>query len=715
MPAQAPWHDIDKTRARNQLGTPSFADGTAINALDTETAGGNVFMLACDFADEDGVRVWADDENKRPLPADRLLELLTHGKMRNAINVWFNLKFDAHVLLKGLPEMNLREIQEFNATSIPYTNDAGDELEWDIVYLPKKMLKIQDGHGNSYTHYDASQFTYCGGLEDSAEEWLGEPDAKADDDLDMDEFEMDDDGERVNAYLRDRWHDIRRYIQQDCALTRRIMDEIVETAESLDPAIPFGRPYSTGYVAADYIRNRLDHKPGFAADRVQEAAWHSYRGGRFEVFERGDVGEVAGPDINSAYPAVMKDLPDPATLSWGGFGPDYVGDIDALADGGDFAHPEMGKPSLGFVKVRATTDADRRIQPFAVKNPDKGHRVEYPALDGATVWTILPIFEFARDEDYLVDYEVEAAVLGYESDATDYPFEFFAELYDDRKTFEDEGREKAAKLLKIVMNSIYGKTCQTTEKREVIPEDEEFDLADLGEHERFDSASYGDPRDPDFRQIRWREHTEAGRLFNPVLAAYITGMTRLKLHSAVVYNDLEDDTYMLATDCLMVDRDAFEGTALHEKAEHSPDSYADALGGWDYDYEGRAFIVGSGVYEVEKDDGELKKGVRGFKELHATDKSLREKAAECDERGIPVETKRPITIGDCLHLNKPTSRVGSFIEGTPMDDDSLGGRWLTASMDSKRRWERGADVTFDQLLGGAERSKPRVFDGDAWE
>jgi len=198
-------------------------------------------------------------------------------------------------------------------------------------------------------------------------------------------------------------------------------------------------------------------------------------------------------------------------------------------------------------------------------------------------------------------------------------------------------------------------------------------------------------------------------MFNPFLASYITGMTRLQLFRGVVDNDLENDVIMLATDCLMFNRDAFEGSDLHEAAERDAENYADALGGWDYDYIGDGFVVGSGIYQVDRYDADkTKHGLRGFKDFRsdANDYDTLREAAEQNAGGIPVKTTRPVTYGDILHKGGKLSEIGRFRDSE---------RTLSADMDTKRAWNRGDDVDFADLLGGAEPSSPKVYDGDTLE
>lgn len=704
-----PIEQIDCSRASESLGEPDYGSDKPINAFDFETAEGEPVMLAYDWSDGDsGVVTSVDGDGPRMLSPSALWSYLTDYKARNSLNVWYNLNFDAQVLLKGLSREQIREINRTNRTTV--TAESG--VEWEVTYLPKKVLKFRSENRDTIAHYDISQFSnpYGGSLDTDAQEWLDRGKLS---DVDIGEIaensHIDGDG-YVRGDYRDNWSQIKDYAERDVEITRELATEIIRVAEQeLEPSVPMGKPYSTGYVAADWIRSHYEYKPGFSRKAVQSLAWDAYAGGRFEVFERGNTGAVAGPDINSAYPYVMAELPDPATLEW--YPTTDYAEVEQAVDDPD---------GMAFVRATVTTDAERRIQPFAVKNP-QAKRVEYPAVDGATITTIGPIFAFAERNGYLEDYEIEKAYVGMPTDDREvsYPFSDLPDIYDKRKRLEADGQTKKGLLLKIVMNSLYGKTCQTTLRYTQLDDyveshdgveledfsgvvtnpdmyedqSDRFGMGPLDPWERLKQIGRGDAKD-------WYVESQvAGRLYNPIFASYITGMTRLELHKRVVEYGLESDTYMFATDCIMVDRDAFRSTSFVE------DLQGDALGAWDFDYSGSdSYIIGSGIYEVwDGEDDPLKTKTRGFKEFSGG--SLREQMADSDpDAPLPVESFRPVTVGDALHTNTPLSEVATFKSTT---------RGLRPDMDGKRAWSES--VNWDDLLTENQYGPAKVWDGDSWE
>lgn len=713
--SDTPLSEIDCSRASETLGEPTWGADKPVNAFDFETVDGEPVMLAyCYDGEEPGLVTNTSPEGARMIGTNTLWKYLTASKNRNSLNVWYNLNFDAQVLLKGLSRQQVNEIQVSGTTQV--TSASG--VDWTVTYIPKKVLKFRDENNHTIAHYDISQFAdpYGAPLNSAAQEWIGTGKL---DDVDMKEISQNSslgaDG-YVCGDFDDRWQEISEYAERDAEITRDMAKEIVRVAETeTEPAIPMGQPFSTGYGAAEWIRAHYEYKPKFNRKAVQKYAWDAYAGGRFEVFERGNVGAVAGPDINSAYPAIMSELADPGCLHW-----------KPISEGADADALYGDDVEYSFVHARVTTDADRRIQPFAVKNQSEGGRVEYPALDDAEITAIGPIFKFALENDYIEEYEILGGYVGKEIDDVEvkYPFENLKEIYKRRKRLETEGKDKQATLLKIVMNSLYGKTCQTTYKYRSLeewtrdPEDEDADenVPTMDELADYARKNDGITSDDDELLRAWEDFDvipdkngekklyvrsqEAGGLFNPIVASYITGMTRLELHKQVVNYGLEQDTYMFATDCIMIDRDAFQASNF------VADLQGDLLGEWDFDYAGGdAYILGSGIYEVwengpQTDAEPMKTKTRGFKEWKET--SLYGEMRDADGP-LPVVSVRPITIGDALHKGEALHDVAMFKRTE---------RGIKPDMDGKRNWP--SEATWESLTGDVETGDPKVYDGSNW-
>lgn len=659
--SDAHYEELRRYSAFQSVNKPAWHGEKDIHGYDTETADGEVFLLTRCF---DGKKPEYIDANGGFLSADSIWSALTHRKARQSVNVWYNLDFDAEVMLSKL--LSDEEMAMLEATRTVKCDHGR------ITFIPGKFLKLTS-NGHVVWHYDVSQFFFAP-LESAADDWLER--SKADENIDVTAFGSD--GDMVNNYILENWFEIRKYGMIDAELTRDLWGEAVRLGEKLN--IPMGSPISTGYLAEQYLRAHMGQKVGHGRAKIQRMAWDAFSGGRFESFKRGHVGEVVGADINSAYPTMIEKLPDPETVYWA-----YQPNIRAIRD----CH-------WGFVRAEVTT-SDVQIQPFGTKNHGEadGHpegTLYFPRLEGETVTVLADTFTFALENRMIESFEIKDAVAGFEVSNTRYPWRDGLDIggiYETRKNYEKESRDgptnpKMGHLLKIILNSMFGKTCQTTAKRRPVGS-----WADLEENEKFVSTLALPKRFKRAFDIGIAERLEVGNWWNPFTAAYITGLTRLELHRRAIEYDLVDDTVMFATDCVMFDAEAYRESSFES------DLVRPGLGWWDYDYKGDAFVIGSGVYEVDK-GSEVKTATRGFREAQL-EYGLRNEAQKAGDTDIQIESTRPKTMGEAVWLdNGEITDIGKFTDFE---------RSLRADMDSKRDWSKSSP-TFDDLLLGPESSRP---------
>lgn len=691
--------NIDLEQAFKTAHLPSWKGDKQINAFDTETFEGTVFMLSYAIGDNYGS---VDNNYISQLSSKEIFEKLTDYKCRSQINVWYNLDFDANALLSGI--LDNKQLTELSVSN--QTHATVDGIEYDISYVKGKFLIIQDMHNNKYPHYDISQFFYTS-LDNASKEWLGK---EKKNDIDASKFGSKpcENHDKVNencnycwtlknaaSYIMERYDSVRKYAVKDAKLTQELAYQFIQEAEKLN--IPCGMPFSTGYLSAEYMRANMDSKVNFGSSSYQSLFWDSYYGGRFEVFERGNVGQVVAPDINSAYPAIMQNLPDPSTLDW----QYYQNEIsDTSFTYSDINLEDIIESDYGVIRVRLTTNPNKKIQPFAYKIDGKVH---FPALTDTIITVITPIFEFAVKNDYVLDYKILEGWLATEKEYTEYPYSFIGDMYGERKLNEKKlGKPKKGQLLKIVLNSSYGKTCQTTENYRIVEvgENEEIELAENESIQPKEFLSLGMRNNLSDNEVIIRE-LNAGKRFNPFLASYITGLTRLELHKQVEKYGLVEDTVMFATDCIMVKKDAYENSNFEDIIQ-VPDTDLEgnefkqqakkSLGLWDFDYEGKAFVVGSGVYEVEFENGETYTKTRGFTQKDLG-KNLKQLAKENPE-GIEIQNVRPLTIPEVL-ISPDKGNVSQFVKQR---------KKIRPDFDTKRNWPN--NPTFADLLEDSEISTP---------
>lgn len=641
-----PLDSISKSKVARKLRKPAYNHGNPINAFDTETTDkGKIYLLSYIYDKEGFGPAYVGNEDFSPLTAKKIFDILVKSQTRQpAINVWANLDFDVNALIGTiLDEKNMEELADTNKTSFEV-----EGIEYEMTYITKKFLSISDENGHKSTHYDILQF-FGTSLENAAEEWL-----------DIDKLGLD--AANLSQYS---WREITKYAMRDAEATQELWKKFVDLGENT-LGIPLGKPISTGFVAQHVVFDTLAEKPKWGSSHFQELARKAYHGGRFEVYRRGYFDNVIGLDINSAYPNHMSKMPDLDTCN-------------IQVTGGSIE--DMRNADWGFVSAKVSTDMYRNIQPFAIKDKSLRKHVCFPALDNYSLTCTIDEFLFALDNDYLTDFTINKTGLVYETSNTQRPFSFLKEWYDDRRTYKHKSEKDGDKydkfqfIVKIIMNSVYGKTCQVTEKNEYLDDSETF------------TAKKNEYVTEGYSGLPIKGWYEGGDLFNPFYASYITALTRLQLHKAALELGIENQTIMFATDCIMIESDAVSQNHIDKMLK------PDDLGKWDFDYKGSAYVVGSGVYDVKKDGELVKMARRGFKEVTKNYDSWRQ-ASEISNGTIQLQNERPAKFKEWL-LHEGHPRPAEFFQDE---------RNLSPDFDSKRNWEN--EATFERLLSSNHGSDP---------
>lgn len=214
---------------------------------------------------------------------------------------------------------------------------------------------------------------------------------------------------------------------------------------------------------------------------IQETAYCSYYGGRFEILKRGFVGKAYLYDINSAYPYAITQIPDLSKGKW---------------IKGKSIRPDV---KLGFFRIRAKIPDCKYIPPFPFRT---NHELIFPSGEFETYITLQELQACESTSFYRI-------LEGYQfiPDSDIYPYrEFIEKLY--QKRLELKKQNNPLQLpIKIILNSIYGKTGQVIEHK-------------------------------------------IGNVFNPVIFAFITGFVRAQLYDFVRKNGLEKEVVFFATDSI---------------------------------------------------------------------------------------------------------------------------------------------------------------------
>ena len=541
-----------------------FKDRNIIKGFDTETCKGNIFVIA------DDVRVLHN--NSKPLSLDQILNFLTYRKNKLSYNFFYNMRFDMQSILKLLPKQKIKRFYEFGECQ--YKN-------YKISGVDNKFITIAK-HKNAYKYWDISSFLR-GGLNKNALKYLGENKI---DNIDVQKF---DDKE----YIKDKMDDIVKYCKKDCVLTRELARYFITLCERAN--FKFVDPYSPAYLSQINLIDRCDiptlkHVPHDAI----KYALNSYHGGLFDIYQRGTFDKVNSYDINSAYPYEIRFLKD---IQKGYF--KYVHEISkgSHIDGWYKCKIKLNKPLL----------------------PYKKRKIYYPVGCFENKYITKREIEFIRSHDLGMVEVVD----GWEFIPFEIvlPFErFIDKLYEWRNELKIKDDDLQL-VIKIIMNSIYGKFIQSITKKEIVEGISDF-FMEIGDE-----------------KINYDKIKQYGKLFNPFWASQITANTRLSCLK-LAHESLED-VIAIQTDSVTF--------ANGYKPKHIKTS--DKLGDWDREITNdKITILNTGIYQYhESGKYTLRGGISNFFNSR-NDTDLLHKLKENKDRDkITMKKLRPITLKKSLN------------------------------------------------------------------
>ncbi len=257
-----------------------------VAAVDTETFHGECKLIADSFGNHllDG-------------DIDAVLSFLTHKRFRQTHVFAYNLQYDAEAILKLLPVETLDEI---------VADRSADYHGYLIKYIPKKLLTIRYQGRNTTRVFDIAQF-FETSLDHALEKYLGlrktdyKNRARLNTDLSVWEKELPE----IIAYNAD-----------DAYKTGLLGSFLQSNIQNLFKFNP--RSYiSKASLAKDLVR-QVGYVPNVRKipRGARKYAFYSYKGGRFEVCQRGYFPDTRLYDINSAYPFVIRNLVDVTLGEW---------------------------------------------------------------------------------------------------------------------------------------------------------------------------------------------------------------------------------------------------------------------------------------------------------------------------------------------------------------------------------------------------------------
>lgn len=538
---------------RVQFRRKAVSDRRKIYALDTETTQKGELLI---LADNEGNYIGLGKSK-----INQVLKFLFSKRYEGSWCFFWNLHFDARIILK----MILRDLSQKDLNQFYYTFRC-KILGYSIHYIEKRKLSIRKGK-HSVTFFDIAQFCSQSSLIQSYKENIKK-------ELPSHYEQMKESrSDFTKDYYKRHKKQMRNYCIDDCKLTKELAEHWVNMFYKAFLFYP-SHWISSGYLAEKILINHGVIIPKFDETPlvVQELAWNCYVGGRIELVTRGFTEKAYIYDINSAYPYALTKIPEFTK--------------------GDWIQSKTILPNalLGFFKIKCNIPQTKHIAPFFFKVRNKiifpnGEFITYATLDElksceGSWFEILESWQYVDSNPF-------------------YPFKRVIEEFYEKRQELKRKKDPLELPIKIILNSIYGKTTQTTEMK-------------------------------------------IGNLFNPIIGSSITGITRAMLYHAIMEHGIENELVMMYTDSITTTKKL----NLDSKK----------LGEFSCDFEGSIYALQSGFYAK---NGYFEKS-RGIGQLG--DETIIHKETKMDSKGRLVYEFEKTRVGTIkMNIkNKTLEKIGSF-------------------------------------------------------
>lgn len=369
-----------------------------------------VYLCAYDGTEYQDVR------NDNGLSTEQCFQFLVNvaAKHKYGINVIYGGSYDSNMMLRDVPEPQLRELHETGSTRW---------RDWRISFIPRKeftVVHIPTARRNSCRLWDVIGFFQCSFVS-AIESWLNVKDKEI------------TRGKKARSAFRAGQIDwIISYCQRELYLFEQLMQRLWVALDNI--GVKLNRWDGAGAIAQCLLQQ--SGVKAYMGDIECNEEYYlfarcAYAGGRFELIAPGDYRcKVYNYDINSAYPAAMIQLPEFNGLRACSKKNCTIGQYD-------------------LVKVDYTGDVSTKFHPYFHRHQD--YSVSYPLRTQGWHWGI----------EYLSAGDNCGTILQHLHwrDSGVRPFLWVTALYAKRKALKDAG-DKAEIACKLGYNSFYGKMVQ---------------------------------------------------------------------------------------------------------------------------------------------------------------------------------------------------------------------------------------------------------------
>lgn len=362
------------------------------------------------------------------------------------LNVIFSGSYDVTLMLKDLtPEQAKESMKDSEETG--FVKGTIYNGEFVIRYVPRKYLYIRDvNRKKGVMLWDVWGF-FQGTFIAALEKWFGP---------DYDDLQIIHEGKlRRVKFTTDELPFIRRYNGAELRALVKLMTALISATK--EAGLHLSRFDGAGAVASAMLKKAGIKERVFLDEKKQKItlpmemrlpAEIAYYGGRIEAFQYGNADKttVYHYDLNSAYPAVLIDLPNIGRGEWS-----YI-------ENPDFSKcPEM---SLFLVEWDVGNEI---ICPFPYRSQLQ-RKILYPTRGKSWIW-YPEVFAAlnAKKPDWSI--KIFAAWVFHPEEPDDKPYAFIQDYYDRRAELVSETKRTGTpngveKIIKLGLNSLYGKTAQ---------------------------------------------------------------------------------------------------------------------------------------------------------------------------------------------------------------------------------------------------------------
>lgn len=364
--------------------------------------------------------------NPGGIPSRDVLMYLWENLEPDNINVIYGGSYDFNNWIRNLFSDEVRRIYRGNYTSKP-VQYAGFGLKW----MKGKQFEISRGTKTVIINDVISFFQRP--FIAACDEYLGTYEGR--------EQLVREKARRGNFTIAEV-EAISDYNQLELRLLVRLMEELRLRLNKVN--LRPRRWNSPGAIAAAlFLREKVkQHRDEDIPAAVAEAGRYAYAGGRFEMIKYGAVkSETCEYDLNSAYPAAMRELPSLANGKWVHYNKD-------MGNHGNFT----------VYKVR-----------YSGRNPNIPGPIFHRGANGTisyplevTNWVWSPEYKTLQEYCEQIDgaeYQFLEAWEFVPDDPTDKPFWFIDKLYKLRQALK-KAKDGAHVGIKLGLNSMYGKVVQ---------------------------------------------------------------------------------------------------------------------------------------------------------------------------------------------------------------------------------------------------------------